>query len=47
MRSVRVPWYQRPILKNNQYIDIQKNSMLIGIFSIVSLLKEKYNLDKL
>lgn len=34
MRSVRVPWYQRPILKNNQYIDIQKNSMLIGIFSI-------------
>lgn len=35
-RSVRIPWYQRPILKNNQYIDIQKNAMMIGLFAIVS-----------
>ncbi|KAI8123208.1 hypothetical protein FF38_11642 [Lucilia cuprina] len=33
-RSVRIPWYQRPILKNNQYIDIQKNAMMIGLFAI-------------
>ncbi|XP_037943595.1 uncharacterized protein LOC119676428 [Teleopsis dalmanni] len=33
-RSVRIPWYQRPILQNNQYIDIQKSSMLIGLFAI-------------
>lgn len=36
-RSVRIPWYQRPILKNNQYIDIQKNAMMIGLFAIVSV----------
>ncbi|KAH8268562.1 hypothetical protein KR026_008993, partial [Drosophila bipectinata] len=33
-RSVRIPWYQRPLLKNNQYIDIQKGAMLIGLFAI-------------
>uniref|UniRef100_A0A1A9VGF8 Uncharacterized protein n=1 Tax=Glossina austeni TaxID=7395 RepID=A0A1A9VGF8_GLOAU len=33
-RSVRIPWYQRPILKNNQYIDIQKSALLIGLFAI-------------
>lgn len=36
-RSVRIPWYQRPLLKNNQYIDIQKGAMLIGLFAVVSL----------
>lgn len=35
-RSVRIPWYQRPLLKNNQYIDIQKGAMLIGLFAVVS-----------
>jgi len=34
-RSVRIPWYQRPLLKNNQYIDIQKGAMLVGLFAIV------------
>lgn len=33
---MRIPWYQKPILKNNQYIDIQKNAMMIGLFAIVS-----------
>ncbi|KAH8294820.1 hypothetical protein KR018_003372, partial [Drosophila ironensis] len=33
-RSVKIPWYQRPLLKNNQYIDIQKGAMLIGLFAI-------------
>ncbi|XP_055851303.1 uncharacterized protein LOC129915672 [Episyrphus balteatus] len=33
-RSVRIPWYQKPILKNNQYIDVQKSALLIGFFSI-------------
>ncbi|XP_034485794.1 uncharacterized protein LOC117790448 [Drosophila innubila] len=33
-RSVRIPWYQRPLLKNNQYIDIQKGAMLIGLFAV-------------
>ncbi|KAH8272643.1 hypothetical protein KR044_008487, partial [Drosophila immigrans] len=33
-RSVRIPWYHRPLLKNNQYIDIQKGAMLIGLFAV-------------
>lgn len=33
-RSVRIPWYQRPILKSNEYMDIQKSSLLTGLFAI-------------
>ncbi|XP_055390121.1 uncharacterized protein LOC129619066 isoform X2 [Condylostylus longicornis] len=33
-RSVRIPWYRKPVLKNNEYIDIQKGALLVGIFSI-------------
>lgn len=39
-RSVRIPWYQRPLLKNNQYIDIQKGAMLIGLFAVVRKLRD-------
>lgn len=34
LRSVRIPWYQRPIFKNNEYVDIQKFSLICGLFSI-------------
>lgn len=39
MKSVTVPWYQKPILKNNKYINVQKSSMFAALFSIVSELK--------
>ncbi|KAL5278210.1 hypothetical protein ACFFRR_003080 [Megaselia abdita] len=34
MKSVQIPWYRKPILKNNDYIDIQKCALLTGFFSI-------------
>ncbi|CAD7094071.1 unnamed protein product [Hermetia illucens] len=34
VRSVRIPWYQKPIMKNNEYIDIQKGALLTGFFSL-------------
>lgn len=34
MRSVRIPWYQKPILHNNEYIDIQRGALLTGFFSL-------------
>lgn len=36
MKSVKVPWYQKPILHNNKYINVQKSSMFAALFSIVS-----------
>uniref|UniRef100_U5EPB4 Putative conserved plasma membrane protein n=1 Tax=Corethrella appendiculata TaxID=1370023 RepID=U5EPB4_9DIPT len=34
MKSVRIPWYQKPILHNNEYLDIQKGAILVGSCSI-------------
>jgi len=34
LKSVQIPWYRKPILKNNDYIDIQKCALLTGFFSI-------------
>lgn len=36
MKSVKVPWYQKPILHNNKYINVQKSAMFAALFSIVS-----------
>ncbi|XP_055687967.1 uncharacterized protein LOC129792678 [Lutzomyia longipalpis] len=43
LKSVRIPWYQKPILKNNAYMDVQKGAMItaliclcVAIFTIVT-----------
>ncbi|CRK95967.1 CLUMA_CG009408, isoform A [Clunio marinus] len=33
-KSLRIPWYQRPLVKNNQYINIQKGAIIMGTLSI-------------
>lgn len=37
MKSVKIPWYQKPILHNNKYINVQRGAMLAAIFSLVSI----------
>lgn len=39
MKSIHIPWYQRPILHNNQYVDVQKAAMIAALFSVVSIYK--------
>lgn len=34
MKSIRVPWYQRPLMKNNEYINIQKGAVFTSLFSL-------------
>ncbi|XP_054281441.1 uncharacterized protein LOC128999106 isoform X2 [Macrosteles quadrilineatus] len=35
MRSVRLPWYQRPILTDAYFIDIQRGSLFFSIYSLL------------
>uniref|UniRef100_A0A182S6V0 Uncharacterized protein n=1 Tax=Anopheles maculatus TaxID=74869 RepID=A0A182S6V0_9DIPT len=34
MKSVMIPWYQKPILHNNKYLDIQRGAFIMGLFAI-------------
>uniref|UniRef100_A0A6B2EE62 Uncharacterized protein n=1 Tax=Phlebotomus kandelakii TaxID=1109342 RepID=A0A6B2EE62_9DIPT len=43
LKSVRIPWYQKPLLKNNAYMDVQKGAMItalvclcVSIFTMVT-----------
>lgn len=36
MRSVHTPWYKKPILQNNKYVNVQKGAMFASLFSLVS-----------
>lgn len=36
MKSLKMPWYQRPMMKNNQYMNIQKGAIIMAIVGIVS-----------
>lgn len=36
MKSVKIPWYQKPILHNNKYVNVQRGAMLAALFSFVS-----------
>ena len=36
MKSVRIPWFQKPLLKNNKYMDLQKGAMIAALVSLVS-----------
>lgn len=35
MKSLRVPWYQRPILKDAYFLDTQRGAMVIACYSLV------------
>lgn len=35
LKSVRIPWYQKPLIHNNEYIDIQKTALITGFFTLV------------
>lgn len=35
MRSIRIPWYQKPILQDAIVLDIQRGALVTGVFSLV------------
>lgn len=35
MKSLRVPWYQRPILKDAYFLDTQRGALVIAFYSLV------------
>jgi len=35
MRSLKVPWYRRPILQDAYFIDIQRGSLIVGIYALI------------
>lgn len=35
MKSVKIPWYQRPIITNNKYFDVQHGALLVGVFALL------------
>lgn len=37
MKSVKIPWYQKPMLGNNKYLNVQKGAMFAALFSLVSV----------
>lgn len=36
MKSLRVPWYQRPILKDAYFLDTQRGALVIAFYSLVT-----------
>lgn len=42
VRSVKIPWYQKPILSKALVMDIQKSAMLAALFSLVSQCKLEF-----
>lgn len=36
MKSLRTPWYQRPILKDAIFIDTQRGALVIAFYSLVT-----------
>lgn len=35
VKSVKIPWYQRPILTRALFLDIQRSAMLTAVFGVV------------
>ena len=38
MRSLKMPWYKRPIVQNAYFIDTQRAAMITAIYSMVIFL---------
>jgi hypothetical protein len=43
MRSIRLPWYQKPILQDAIVLDIQRGALVTGVYSLVSWYYEVVN----
>jgi hypothetical protein len=43
MRSIRLPWYQKPILQDAIVLDIQRGALVTGVYSLVSWYNEVAN----
>ena len=37
LRSLKIPWYRRPLVQDAFLLDIQRASMITAIYSLVSL----------
>lgn len=37
MKSVKIPWYQKPIVRNNKYLNVQRGAFLTSLFAFVSI----------
>ena len=35
VKSVKIPWYQKRLLTNSAFLDIQKGALVTGIYSLV------------
>ena len=44
-KSVKIPWYQKPILSNAYVIDIQRGALLTGIFALVNMIIVAASID--
>lgn len=36
LKSLRIPWYKRPILQDAYFLDIQRGSLVVAFYSFVS-----------
>lgn len=36
IRSLKAPWYQKPIIQETYFLDVQRSSLIIAIYSLVS-----------
>lgn len=36
IKSLKAPWYQKPLIQNTYFLDIQRTALFISIFSLVS-----------
>jgi len=40
LKSLKIPWYRRPILQDAYFLDIQRGSLIVACYSFVSILIE-------
>lgn len=38
LKSLKIPWYRKPILQDAYFLDIQRGSLLVAFYSFVSTL---------
>lgn len=41
-KSLRMPWYQKPLVKNNQYMNIQKGAIIMSVVGIVRSNRQRF-----
>lgn len=41
LKSLKVPWYMQPLVQDAIFLDVQRASLVTGVFSLVSLLQIK------